>query len=588
MRRLIFPLLALLILALPSAAHAKTGSRIHKPVTGELGVIATESPAAARIGRGVLESGGNAVDAAVATVFALNVARPQSCGIGGGGFMLYRSRTGKVRALDFREIAGEAATPTMFQPPGLHKDFTGHLTVGVPGVVAGMDAALGRYGTLKLADAIAPAEQLAREGFKVPASLQASIAAESDRIVKFPNTAALFLPGGQPLQAGTTFRQPDLAATLRRIMRGGPEAFYEGTIAKRIVRDMGAPRPTTGDPGQLTLADFAAYRPVWRDPIAGTYRGRLVLGVPPPTSGGVAIQEMLNILEGFDIKGAGQSSALADHLIAEAEKIAFADRGAYIGDPAFVRMPVEGLISKPYAALRRAEINTDRANTFQPGGFPSAAAAPAAAAAGAGADTSRNSSTTHVSVIDRRGNAVSLTCTIEQEFGSAVIAPGTGFLLNNELTDFGDPGTANQPAPRKRPRSSMSPEMVVQGGQPVLVTGGAGGARIIMGVLLQVVNTVDFGLDLAHAVDAERFDNLGTTSLNIEDARVAPEQLTALQARGHRLVREGEYGPRPRVQSAGIDRSTGRRVAVSDSRTDNGSLAQRANPPAPRAAAPSR
>ncbi|MEA2247164.1 MAG: gamma-glutamyltranspeptidase / glutathione hydrolase [Solirubrobacteraceae bacterium] len=570
MRR-IFPLLALLILVHPASALAKPGSRLHAPVTSQLGVIATESPAAARVGRGVLESGGNAIDAAAATVFALNVARPQSCGIGGGGFLLYRSRTGRVRALDFRETAGAAATPTMFAAPGLHKDFTGHLTVGVPGVVAGMDAALSRYGTRTLKETIAPAEQLARDGVRVLASLQAAIETEADRIVKFPGTAALFLPGGRPLRAGSTFRQPELAATLRRLMRGGADAFYEGTIAQRIIRDMGAPRPATGDLGQLTLADLAAYRPVWRDPIAGTYRGRLVLGVPPPSSGGVAIQEMLNVLEGFDIKGAGQSSALADHLIAEAEKIAFADRGAYIGDPAFVRMPVTGLISKPYAALRRPEINTDRANTYSPGGFPSAATARVSGAA----DTNPNGSTTHVSVIDRRGNAVALTCTIEQEFGSAVIAPGTGFLLNNELTDFGDPGTANQPAPRKRPRSSMSPEMVVQGGQPVLVAGGAGGARIIMGVLLQVVNTVDFGLDLAHSVDAERFDNLGTSNLNIEDARVDPAQLAALQSRGHRLVREGEYGPRPRVQLAGVDRSTGRRVAASDSRSDQGSLAER-------------
>jgi gamma-glutamyltranspeptidase/glutathione hydrolase len=584
MRRL-FPLLALLILVHPAGAIAKPGSRLHAPVTSELGVIATESPAAARVGRGVLETGGNAIDAAAATVFALNVARPQSCGIGGGGFLLYRSRTGKVRSLDFRETAGAAATPAMFAPPGLHKDFTGHLTVGVPGVVAGMDAALSRYGTLKLAEVIAPAEELAREGFRVPASMEAAIRSEGDRIVKFPGTAALFMPGGQPLRAGSTFRQPELAATLRRLMRGGADAFYEGTIAQRIVRDMGAPRPATGDPGQLTLTDFAAYRPVWRDPIAGTYRGRLVLGVPPPSSGGVAIQEMLNILEGFDLKGAGQSSALADHLIAEAEKIAFADRGAYIGDPAFVRMPVAGLISKDYAVLRRPEINPNRANTYAPGGFPSPAAAPRVSAA---ADTNPKGSTTHVSIIDRRGNAVALTCTIEQEFGSAVIAPGTGFLLNNELTDFGDPGTANQPAPRKRPRSSMSPQMVVQGGQPVVVAGGAGGARIIMGVLLQVVNTVDFGLDLANSVDAERLDNLGTANLNIEDARVDPAQLAALQARGHRLVREGEYGPRPRVQLAGIDRRTGRRVAVSDSRSDQGSLAERSRPRAPAAGSPQR
>jgi gamma-glutamyltranspeptidase/glutathione hydrolase len=580
MRRLLL-LLALLVLVDPIAAQAREGSRFHRELRTSLGVIATESPAAARVGRGVLESGGNAVDAAAATVFALNVARPQSCGIGGGGFMLYRSRTGRVRALDFRETAGAAATPGMFAGPGLHRDFTGHLTVGVPGVVAGMDAALSRYGTRTLAETIAPAERLARVGFRVPQSMTSAIQTEADRIVKFPGTAAVFLRDGRPPAAGSTFRQPELAATFRRLMRGGADAFYRGTIAQRIVRDMQAPRPATGDPGQLGLADFAAYRPAWRERIAGTYRGRVVFGFPPPTSGGVAIQEMLNILEGFDLKASGQSSALTDHLIAEAEKIAFADRGAYLGDPAFVSNPVAQLTSKAYAAQRRVEINPNRANTYRPGTLASATAARVPDAG----ERNPRGSTTHVSIVDRRGNAVALTCTIEQEFGSAVMAPGTGFLLNNELTDFGDPGSANQPAPGKRPRSSMSPTIVVQDDHPVLVAGGAGGARIIMGTLLQVVNTVDFGLSLAQAVDAERLDNLGGTALNIEDARVDPAQLAALQARGHRLVREGEYGPRPRVQLAGIDPGNRERIAVSDSRSDQGSLAERAGR-VPRAARP--
>ncbi|MEA2321541.1 MAG: gamma-glutamyltranspeptidase / glutathione hydrolase, partial [Solirubrobacteraceae bacterium] len=388
---------------------------------------------------------------------------------------------------------------------------------------------------------------------------------------KFPGTAAVFLRDGRPPAAGSTFRQPELAATFRRLMRGGADAFYRGTIAQRIVRDMQAPRPATGDPGQLSLADFAAYRPVWRERIAGTYRGRVVFGFPPPTSGGVAIQEMLNILEGFDLKASGQSSALTDHLIAEAEKVAFADRGAYVGDPAFVSNPVAQLTSKAYAAQRRVEINPNRVNTYRPGALTTAAAARVADPG----ERNPRGSTTHVSIVDRRGNAVALTCTIEQEFGSAVMAPGTGFLLNNELTDFGDPGSANQPAPGKRPRSSMSPTIVVHDDHPVLVAGGAGGARIIMGTLLQIVNTVDFGLGLAQAVDAERLDNLGGTALNIEDARVDPAQLAALQARGHRLVREGEYGPRPRVQLAGIDPENRERIAVSDSRSDQGSLAER-------------
>jgi gamma-glutamyltranspeptidase/glutathione hydrolase len=577
MRRLLVVLPTLLVLVVPLVAQAAEGSRMHPAVSSTRGVIATESPAASRVGRSVLESGGNAIDAAAATVFALNAARPQSCGIGGGGFLLYRSRTGSVRALDFRETAGAATTATTFAAPGLHKDFTGHLAVGVPGVVAGLDAALRRYGTLSLAEAIAPAERLARQGIRVPLSMQGAATLEADRIVKFPATAAVFLPGGQPIKAGTRLRQPELAATLRRIMRGGRDAFYEGTIARRIVRDMRSPRPLTRDGGLLALKDFAGYRPIWRDPLVGSYRGRTVLGFPPPTSGGVVIQEILNILSGYDLRSAGQSSALADHLIAEAQKVAWADRNAYLADPAFVPQPVEQLLSAAYATSRRAQIDLNRAGTFRPGTFASTAAARGAAAGADTGDRNPDASTTHVSVIDRRGNAVALTCTIEQEFGSAVIAPGTGFLLNNELTDFGDPGTANQPAPGKRPRSSMSPTIVVDAdGRPALVAGGAGGGRIIMGTLLQVVNTVDYGLDLARSVDAERLDNQGGQSLNIEDARVDPAQLAALAGRGHRLVREGEYGPRPRMQLAGTDPATGRRLAISDSRSDRAALAERA------------
>ena len=577
MRRLLLLVPTLLALLVPLSAQAKEGSRLHPAVSSTRGVIATESPAASRVGRSVLESGGNAIDAAAATVVALTAARPQSCGIGGGGFMLYRSRAGSVRALDFRETAGAATTATTFAAPGLHKEFTGHLTVGVPGVVAGLDAALRRYGTLTLAEAVAPAERLARAGTRVPLSMQGAATQSAARLAKFSEAAAVFLPGGQPIRAGATLRQPELAATLRRIMRGGRDAFYEGTIARRIVRDMRTPRPQTRDGGLLTLKDFADYRAIWREPLVGSYRGRTVLGFPPPTSGGVVIQEILNILEGYGVGAAGQSSALADHLIAEAQKVAWADRNAYLADPAFVPQPVEQLISKAYATSRRAQIDLNRAGTFRAGTFASTAAARSATAGADTGDGNPDGNTTHVSVIDRRGNAVALTCTIEQEFGSAVIAPGTGFLLNNELTDFGDPGTANQPAPGKRPRSSMSPTIVVDSDdRPVLVGGGAGGARIIMGMLLQVVNTVDYGLDLARSVDAERLDNQGGQSLNIEDARVDPAALAALAGRGHRLVREGEYGPRPRIQLAGTDPATGRRLAVSDSRSDRAALAERA------------
>ena len=355
-----------------------------------------------------------------------------------------------MRALDFRETAGAATTPTTFAGPGLHKDFTGHLTVGVPGVVAGMDAALTRYGTFSLSEAIAPAEQLAREGIRVPLSMQGAARSEADRIANFPRHGG-DLPARRTARsrAGSTLRQPELAASLRRIMRGGAEAFYGGTIARRIVRDMRSPRPATHDAGLLALKDFAAYRAAWRDPLRGTYRGRTVLGFPPPTSGGVAIQEMLNILEGYDLAAAGQSTALTDHLIAEAQKIAWADRDAYIADPSFIRQPVAQLLSKTYAAGRRAQINGDRAGTFRAGAFP-ASTASAAAATG---DRNPNGSTTHVSVIDRRGNAVALTCTIEQEFGSAVVAPGTGIPAQQRADRLRRPGLGQPAAGRASARA---------------------------------------------------------------------------------------------------------------------------------------
>ncbi|MBA3328358.1 MAG: gamma-glutamyltransferase, partial [Solirubrobacterales bacterium] len=499
------------IAALPTAASGKPGSRFTTGATGQRGVIASESYAASRVGRAVLEDGGNAIDAAVASVFALGVARPQSCGIGGGGFMLYRSRTGATRALDFRETSGAAMRPDTLAGPGLHREFTGHLTVGVPGTVAGMDSALRRYGTLSLREAIAPAERLAREGFRVPASLSASMAANARRLALFPAAGAQYLvDGARPYAPGSTLRQRDLAATLRRIQRGGTDAFYEGTIARRIVRDMRAPRPDTRDPGILTVRDFARYGVKWRTPIRGRYRGSAVLGMPPPTSGGIAISEMLNILGAFDLARAGQSSADALHLIAEAQKIAFADRNVYVADPDLIQVPTGQLTSKTYAGARSAEIDLRRARTYGPGLGTPPSQPPARAAAAADTSDNATGTTTHISVIDRRGAAVSLTCTIEQEFGSAVVAPGTGFLLNNELTDFSPAGTANQADPGKRPRSSMSPTIVVgPEGRPTLVLGGAGGVRIIMGTLLPIINTIDFGGGVASAVDAERIDNSG-------------------------------------------------------------------------------
>jgi gamma-glutamyltranspeptidase/glutathione hydrolase len=560
------------IALVPSLATATQGTRYHEGVSGTAGVIATESPAAARAGRAVLAKGGNAIDAAVTTVFALAAARPQSCGIGGGGFLVYRSPDGKVRALDFREIAGAAMTPGTFTGPGLYKTFTGHTTVGVPGMVAGMDTALRRFGTIGLADAIAPAERLARIGFHVPTSLSGAMARRAKDIALFPATAQQYLKDdGRPYAPGDTLRQPDLAWSLRLLMRRGPSALYGGTLAKMIVRDMRAPRTDTKDAGLLTVKDFQSYQALWRTPLHGTYRGRDVYAAPPATSGGSTMLEMLNILEGYDLSSFGAFSARAITAIAEAQKIAWADRGAYLADPAFVRQPIAQLLSKGYATQRRAQIDLAKAQTFAPGAFDTTTTA---AARSAGADLNPAGSTTHVSVVDAEGGAVAVTCTIEQEFGSAVVAPGTGFLLNNELTDFSAPGTANEPAPGKRPRSSINPTIVVQGDKPVLVAGAAGGSTIIMGPTLAVIDTVDFGMTLPQAVDAERFDDQGTSKLSIEDGRIASAVLAQLKAEGYTLTAQGEYGVVPRMQLAGLAPGpAGIATAVSDSRSDRGALA---------------
>jgi gamma-glutamyltranspeptidase/glutathione hydrolase len=551
---------ATVVLGTTPNAGAAQGSRFHAGQSGRLGVVATESPAAARIGRSVLAHGGNAIDAAAATVFALGVARPQSCGIGGGGFLLYRSHTGTVAALDFRETAPAAIAPDTFTGGGLYETYTGHTTIGVPGTVAGMAAALRRYGTTSLRQAIAPAERLARTGFVVPRSLADSAAANAKRLALFPASAQVWLPGGQPVGAGSTMTQPGLAASYRRLMRGGASAFYRGELARRIVADAAQSRPELGDTGLLTTADFAAYRARWRTPLTSTYRDRQIVAEPPPTSGGTAIIEMLNVLEGFDLTAMGQSSADALHVIGEAQRIAWADRGRYLADPDQVAQPISTLTSKAYAQTRRGEIALDHVSPHPAPDLPS------------DPEARPEASTTQVSIVDRHGDAVSVTCTIEQEFGSAVVAPGTGILLNNELTDFGAPGTANEARPGKRPRSSISPTIVVRDGRPELVTGAAGGARIVMGALMSILDVVDFGQTLPQAVDAERIDDAGTTTMTIEDARVAPGALADLQARGWTLDRKGEYDIRPRMQLAGVS-PTGLQTAVSDSRSDQASLA---------------
>src|ERR671921_960540 len=555
----------LTLLLLPATvgdARAVEGSQYREAVHSWGGVIASESPAASEAGLEVLEAGGNAMDATVATTFALGVARPQSCGIGGGGFLVYRGANGETAALDFRETAPAAVTSETFAGQGLYKTFTGHTTVGVPGTVAGMQAALERYGTIDLSDAIAPAERIAREGFEVPKSLSEEMGNHLSRLRLYPQTATQFLVGGEePYSEGSLLIQPDLADTLSLISREGPYAFYEGDIADRVVEEMQKESGYEGDEGLITREDLASYQAVWREPLDGDYRGHEVLAMPPPTSGGIAVIEMLNILEVFDLASEGQSSGDALHLLAEAQKLAFADRNEYVADPDFVDVPAAELTDKDYAESRRGEIDPEKASSYKPGDLEEAGRS-------SGEDENTEGSTTHVSVIDADGNAVALTCTIEQAFGSAVVAEDAGFLLNNELTDFTAPGTANEPEPSKRPRSSISPTIVVKDGEPILVVGAAGGAQIIMGTLLAIVNTVDFGLDPATAIDAERIDEQSGTSMTIEQGRVLPQAQAELIARGHEFQRrEGEYAELPRAQAAGIDPETGELLAATDPRS---------------------
>jgi gamma-glutamyltranspeptidase/glutathione hydrolase len=560
----------------PTPVHALEGSRFREAATGPHWGVATDSPYAADAALAVLREGGNAVDAAVTAVFAVGVVRPDLCGIGGGGFLVYRGADGTTAALDFREKSpsvgyqfsdgiGLAGTPA-------YTWGTGHNVVGVPGTVAGMHEALIKLGTIGLNRAVRPAVALARDGFTVSQGLAGSLEYRQIDLRLFPASALTYLKGGiTPYVAGDTMVLSDYAKSLELIGNSGPDAFYRGPIADAIVAEMKRPSPYPQDRSALTAADLANYRAVWRTPLTGRYRGHDVVAMPPPTSGGIATVEMLNLLEGFDLASLGASSADHLHLFAEAQKIAWADRNRYVADPDLVSVPTAELTDRSYARSRRKEIDRNLAKEYQPGQFESSALSALEGDSG--------THTTNVSVVDAAGNAAAITCTIERPLGSAVVAPTTGFLLNNELNDFSEPGTANEPAPGKRPRSSMSPTIVAKGGRPVLVTGGAGGPTIIGGVVQLVLNAVDFSMGVARAVDAERVDARGFGSfLNVEHTRVPDSVLATLESRGHRLNRAGEYGGQsnpygvfpvgmPVLTAVAVD-AAGTRTAVSDPRGD--------------------
>ena len=366
--------------------------------------------------------------------------------------------------------------------------------------------------------------------------------------------------------------QKGYARSLRLVERRGPRAFYRGRIARLIVRDMreNAGR-YPGDEGLMRRGDLLRYEAKWRKPLRASYRGHRIVAVGPPTSGGLVAVEMFNILKNFDVPSFEPFGADRLHYTAEAQKIAWADRDAYVADPDHTDVPTRLLASEEYAAVRAEEIEGDQAKDYEPGQRPGRST-PAP-----GYDQPGAHHTTHVSVVDGDGNAVSVTCTVEFLFGSAVVAPGAGFILNNQRTDFSAPGTANEPAPGKCPRSSTTQLIITRRGLPVAVLGGAGGPRIPMGVIMTGQNVMDFGMDLAHAIDAERLNEPTCCAMSLEDVRVGPEAQLELERRGHQIVREGEYGATPIVQAAGVNPKTGKTEAVSDPRGEWGSEGQKGN-----------
>lgn len=571
---------------------AAEGVRYRDAVESETGAVASVHPLAGQVGVDVLDAGGNAIDAAVATAFAVGVVRPEMCGVGGGGFLVYRSGKGQVASLDFRESApaGHEHGGGVAEA-GPWSYVTGHNRVGVPGTVAGLHAAWRRFGSQPWDALVEPARALAAEGFPVSPALSNQMAVHADRLRLYPEAAGTYLIGGVVAHPpGSTLRQPGYATSLEIVRDGGPKAFYRGSIAQAIVDSMSSSGAYEGDEGSMTLADLKGYKAIWRDPLIGGYRGLEIIAMPAPTSGGLATIQILNLLEGYDIAGWGRASADYLHHLAEAQKLAWADRNAYVGDPAFADVPTDMMTSKDYGAARRGEIDASVARErYEPGepvSWPSD-------------DHGAGSDTTHVSVVDRHGNAAAVTCSIEAAFGSAVMAPGTGFLLNGQLADFGPPGSypdhppANAPAGGKRPRSSMSPTIVVDDGVPVLVTGARGGVAIPLAVVQQIVGMRDFGLTIAGAVDAERADARtcedggGPLVVCLDFARIDPAVQVDLTLRGHTLGYPGcafllangypcdpAYHSYAEVQSAGIDPGTGKRQAVSDPRGEWGSVAQ--------------
>ncbi len=545
------------LLLLPPAGKADTATA----VAAEHGMVVSAQSEASAAGLAILKAGGNAVDAAVAVGYALAVVDPCCGNIGGGGFMVIRRADGHETFIDFRETAPAAARPDMYLDaagePIRDASRYGWRAAGVPGTVMGLDRALREYGSLPRERVMAPAIALARDGFALGPGDAALIADKADRLAQDPEAARIFLrPGGRPLQPGDRLMQPDLAATLSLIAERGPDAFYRGPIAEKVAAASG---------GALTAADFAAYTTDEAPPISCTYRGYRIDSAPPPSSGGAVLCEMLGVLGGYDLAALEPGSAAAIHLMTEAMRHAYLDRNAWLGDPAFVTNPLDWMLSAGHAAAIRGAILPDKAT-------PSATLGP-------GSPPHERPQTTHYSVVDAAGNAVAVTYTINGFFGACVVAPGTGFLLNDEMDDFaakpGAPnmfglrqGEANAIRPGKRPLSSMTPTIVTKDGQLRLVLGSPGGPRITTAVLEALTNIVDFGMAPQQAVDAPRFHHqFLPDTLFYETNGLPPETVAALTGMGYSLKAQNPWGA---VELIEIDPASRRLLGANDKRRPGG------------------
>lgn len=523
-------------------------SDIFHPIVGQHGMVVTEQKLASQIGLAILKKGGNAVDAAVAIGFGLAVALPSAGNVGGGGFMLvYDAKTKLFTALDFRETAPAAIRRDEYLDAANNviagKSLFSHAAVGVPGTVAGLVHASQRWGSMPLAEVMQPAITLAENGYPVSATLAKSLQYSADSMGKWPATRAIFWKQGAPLKIGDQLVQRDLARSLRLIAREGASAFYTGEIARKIVANMAQ------NGGLLTLEDLKNYQVVERQPVRGSYRGYEIVTMPPPSSGGVHLIQILNMMECWPLGKWGHNSAQTIHHVTEAMKLAYADRSKYLGDPDFVKIPLSRLISKGYAATLATQIDPNHARSaedIQPGQLL----------------PHESDQTTHFSVIDSAGNMVAVTYTLNTNFGSGIVVPGTGIVLNNEMDDFaikpGVPnvygvigGDANAVEAGKRPLSSMTPVFVLQAGKPWLVTGSPGGPRIITAVLQQIVNAIDFAMNPAEAASATRFHHQWTPDELRVEKGISPDTLYLLQQKGHRIVIKPTMGRTQTIQLHG-------------------------------------